>query len=73
MCWRWFVPFYKLKVLPKLMLTIGPIMEWDVDLLTSSVSRVSNNSSIGNLNVVKSWYICGFHSNFIYYSSNVAM
>ena len=36
------------------MLTIRQIMEWDVDISTLDISRVSNSSSIVNWNVMES-------------------
>ena len=38
---------------------MGVIMEWAVDMSVSAAYRVSKNSSIVELNIAESWYICG--------------
>ena len=40
------------------LLTIGSIMEWDVDMSTSTVYGVSKNSSIVKFNLVYSLFLC---------------
>ena len=48
-------------------------MEWDVDMSTSAVSKVSKTSSILKWNVVSSWCLCGSLPNFLYSSSKAVM
>ena len=54
-CWRWFGPFWWWNVFPKLLLTIGSIIEWYRFMSMSAVSRVSKISSIEGVKMMESW------------------
>ena len=61
-CCRWFGPLWCWNILPKSLLTMGSIIEWDEVMYMSDVSRVSNNSLIVGINVVERDNSTVFHN-----------
>ena len=68
-CWRWFDTFWWWNLFPKFLLTMGSIIEWDLFISNSDVSRVSKIFSIEGVNVIDSSLLCVLHSNLLKYSS----
>ena len=54
-----FFPFLCWNLFPKFLLTMGSIIEWDVVMSISAVSRVSNIYSFLGVNVRDSCWFCG--------------